>query len=137
MGAYAGAADVRGHIDPLFRGVDGLCAGGSVGVVETGRNANGDVHGADARFLQDLLKTFQVVRLYGGEMTAVRLDVVNVEFLDDVRWKVEKVHAGHGSVAISIVGANDIGAEGIRGDGDALAGMRGKKNVRFGIGICQ
>ncbi len=70
-------------------------------------------------------------------MAAVRLNVVNVEFRDDVGREFEKIHSGKSGVAIAIVGAQDVRAKRIRRDGDALARMRGENNVWFELGIRQ
>jgi hypothetical protein len=70
-------------------------------------------------------------------MAAVRFNVVNVEFDDDVSGKFEEIHPRKSGVAIAIVGAQNVGAKRVRRDGDALARMRRKNNVWFELGIRQ
>jgi hypothetical protein len=70
-------------------------------------------------------------------MAAVRLNVVNIEFCDDMSREFEEVHSRKGGIAIAIVGAQNVRAKRIRRDGNALARMGGENNAWFEIRIWQ
>lgn len=62
-------------------------------------------------------------------MVVERLDIVDAEFLDNVRGKIGERHAREIGVAIMIVRSVDVRTERVRGDGDAIAGLGGKSDV--------
>ena len=68
-------------------------------------------------------------------MAAVRLNIMNIEFRDDMSRKFEQVHPWKRGVAVAIVGAQNVCAKRIRGYADALARMGGKSDMWFEIGI--
>jgi hypothetical protein len=68
-------------------------------------------------------------------MAAVWLNVMNVEFRNDVSREFEEIQSRKRGIAIAIVRTHNVRAKRIRRDADALAGMRGKSNVRLGIGM--
>lgn len=70
-------------------------------------------------------------------MAAVWLNVVNVEFSDDMGWEFEEIHSRKAGIAVAIVGAQNVRAKRIRRDGDALARVGGENDVWFEAGIWQ
>src|SRR5271157_1952353 len=129
--------NARSDIHPLLCIIDGLCPRGSIGIVETVCRVHGDVYDTHFCLQQNLPEIIEIVWLQGGEMTAVRLNVVNIEFRNDVGREFEQVHSGKSGVAIAVVGAQNVRAKRIRRDGDTLARMRGEYNVWFELGIRQ
>src|SRR5271168_4450699 len=137
MRAYPRRVDAHSDVHPLLCVSDSHLQGFGVGVVETLNRADGNVHGAHFCLLQNPLKTIEIVRLQRCEVAAMRLNVMNVKFRDDMSWKFEEVHSGKAAIAVAIVRANDVRAKWVRRDGDALAGVGGKRNMWFGTGTCQ
>ena len=78
---------------------------------------------------------FEIFCVGGREDRTPRLDVVDVEFLRDVRREVFYVDRRARPLVALLVGPGDYVAKRVRGDGNALARLRGK--VQLGPRSCR
>jgi|SRR5271165_2254173 len=67
-------------------------------------------------------------------MLAPWFDLINIEFRFDENSEIFQVHLGDFAGIRLIVSASDSFAEGVRGDGDAIAGRGRKLQGRAGTG---
>jgi len=98
-----------------------------------------DVRDAGFCLFESGSKLIEILWIGRCEVGAPWFDLVDLEFLDDVRGEILDVDSMRGDVGAFVVGTVDEMPEGVRGDGNALPSFVRKWNIRGGLrsGACQ
>ncbi len=132
IGANAVRAENDRGIHPLLTESDGLFTLRTVGGVRTMFTIHGNVCDRGACLFNRSAKLFKVFRIGSREVPGPGLDLVDIEFLDDMRREVFEFD---GWVALFMLRPGNEFAERVGSDGDSLPRFGGKLQVWSGSGL--